>query len=586
MQTTNYSLPELLERASRKTLTIPRFQRDFTWSRAQVSLLVDSMSRSYPIGSLLLLLRNPNFEIGSRSIEAVVREQDQNRPDGGLQGTQSTDENHYILDGQQRITSIFRVFRNADPDKICYFDLRKVFEDHDKNATDWIRFLDGKDAENPPERKSKNRLLRADLIFDQSKTDIYVQEYIEDSGTFDELDKNAKREAGAKVKGVFETIRNYKVPVVVLERESGVESVCRVFETINSTGTRLTTFDLAVARFYDLDLRSMWERTLNEHQILRQFEVDGERVLQVLYLLHANERDGANYDPTRSNMFKLDKNHIKQNWETSSKALAQTFRWARSNGARPKSEGMKKTLPNESLLVPLAAYLGVQERNTHTDIFGNNVLRRWYFSKIMKSGVQASNYQISQNFLTLKQYRDGKQLEPEDVFLDVKAILDLKPSDVRYKSLQNVFAIKMRQDFFGAALDDNAELDDHHIFPRNAKKFGLPTNLLDSICNRVWLSRSINRSIRDKLPEEYLGKLAEDARKSGTLPEFKERMSDCLIPGDPTDLSWEKGFTVNNFQDFCQKRAELVLKEVGNIVGHAALKTASRQDKGQIDYVD
>ncbi|MBC6443319.1 MAG: DUF262 domain-containing protein [Rhodobacteraceae bacterium] len=49
MQTTSYSLSDILAKASRRSLTIPQFQRDFTWNRQQMRLLVDSMSRSYPI---------------------------------------------------------------------------------------------------------------------------------------------------------------------------------------------------------------------------------------------------------------------------------------------------------------------------------------------------------------------------------------------------------------------------------------------------------------------------------------------------------------------------------------------------------
>ena len=51
-------------------------------------------------------------------------------------------------------------------------------------------------------------------------------------------------------KGVFEAIRKFSIPFVALDNDAPLESVCRVFETINSTGTRLTTFDLAVARYY------------------------------------------------------------------------------------------------------------------------------------------------------------------------------------------------------------------------------------------------------------------------------------------------------------------------------------------------
>jgi uncharacterized protein with ParB-like and HNH nuclease domain len=55
VQTTSFSLGELLRRAKEGTLTVPQFQRPFVWRPSQVKLLIDSISRSYPIGSLLLL---------------------------------------------------------------------------------------------------------------------------------------------------------------------------------------------------------------------------------------------------------------------------------------------------------------------------------------------------------------------------------------------------------------------------------------------------------------------------------------------------------------------------------------------------
>ncbi|MBC6436829.1 MAG: DUF262 domain-containing protein [Rhodobacteraceae bacterium] len=582
MQTTSYSLPDILARASRKSLTIPQFQRDFTWNKQQMRLLVDSMSRSYPIGSLLLLLRSPEFEIGWRSLDAVIYDRQDRDMDEGSQSASSTDENHYVLDGQQRLTSIFRVFRNADPDKVCYFYLKDLINREPGNDTGGLKFHARNRSTGHPDRKLKNRYLRADIILDQHKTDVYVSEYFEDSEDFEEWDKTDRREAAARVKGIFETIRNYKVPVVVLERESGVESVCRVFETINSTGKRLTTFDLAVAKFFpEPDLRELWDKTLRQHPILREFEVDGERVLQVLHLVRATQQ-GKNYEPTRSNLFRLEREGMEQEWESASEALADTFRWVRGQGARPKSDGMKNTLPNESILVPLAAYRSLQKQmNSGKPLNTDAIVRHWYFSKIMQAGAaQASNYKISRDFVALRDYLEGNNsLEPDKVELNVDNVLDLKPSDVRYKALQNVFAITMREDLFGNMIESKTELDDHHIFPRHAhKQEKLPLNLLDSICNRILLSRSVNRSLGAEYPKDYLGDLVRDARRSGTLDGFARRMRDCLIPGDSREPSWAEDLNTSNFEGFCHKRAELIIESVRGIIGNALQTRKFRGD--------
>lgn len=563
MQTTSYSLGELLRRAKNGSLTIPQFQRQFIWRESQVKLLIDSMSRSYPIGSLLLLARKADLPLTTRSIEAEIRDgypSDSTFPTGT-----GPDEESYILDGQQRTTSIARVFLNAHPKKLYYFDLKLMLEAHDREETSWIRALQRGKTE--PDRKKNNRLLRADIILDQARADIYVSEYIEDSGDFPEFqdDRTAGRKAAARIKGVFETMRNYKVPVVMLERDSGVESVCRVFETINSTGTRLTTFDLAVARFYPQpDLRGLWADALEEHPILKAFRVDGERVLQVLYLV-ASARNNKYPDPTRSNLLALTPDEIHQEWARSSVALADTYRWARAYGARPE------TLPSDHVLVALAAVGSlVQDPNAESWKDGD-LIRRWYFSKIMQSGAsQASNYRIGQDFIVLRQYAEhNKAPHSSDVILNAEMVLHLKPSDVRYKSLQNVFAMTLRQDLVSSQkIDSESVLHDHHIFPKNARrKHGLSQRMLDGICNRVPVLEASNLSLGEGYPESYFEEMAARARSLGTLGDLSRRLRDAMIPGDPEDSAWASSFAVDRFEAFCQRRAELIVSRVWEIVG-------------------
>lgn len=172
MQTTNYSLHELLVRAKVASLTIPQFQRQFVWRESQVKLLIDSISRSYPIGSLLLLDKEPNMPLASRTIEAEIREE--YPPDDSIltDSLTQTEVESYILDGQQRTTSIARVFLNAHPRGLYYFDLKQMLEVHQEGDTSWIRVR--KRGKTNPDRKENNRLLRADIALDQTKADIYI----------------------------------------------------------------------------------------------------------------------------------------------------------------------------------------------------------------------------------------------------------------------------------------------------------------------------------------------------------------------------------------------------------------------------
>ena len=575
MQTTSYSLGELLRRVKDQDLTIPQFQRKFIWYESQVKLLIDSISRSYPIGSLLILDRKPDLPLASRSIRAEIRD---GYPPGDLvdSAERGTETESYILDGQQRTTSIARVFLNAHPRKLYYFDLKLMLELHHEEDTSWIRVRARGKTE--PDRKERNRLLRADLILYQQTTNIYVSEYLEDSGDFPEFDGNrqAAREAAAIIQGIFETIRNYKVPVVTLDRDRGVESICRVFETINSTGTRLRTFDLAVARFFpEPDLRKLWEDDLERHSILKDFEVDGERVLQVLSLVLAG-RAGGYADPSRSKQLDLPRDAIEDEWSRSVEALAITYRWARAQGARAES----RTLPNHNVLVALAAIRSLfSSEDLNQEIWpDNDFIRRWYFSKVIQAGAsQASNYRIGQDFSALRRYlKEGIQPRPEEVILNPDIIQKIKPSDVRYRSLLNVFATTIRHDLVsGGNIDSESKLHDHHIYPSNAgKKHGLATAMLDSICNRIPILAGTNQSLNEAYPQEYFGKLAEQARAQGTLDGLRRRLHDCMIPGDPGEVAWPDSFALENFKEFCRQRAELIVSRVREVIG-ASLKVGS-----------
>ena len=579
MQTTSYSLGELLRRVRDQNLTIPQFQRKFIWSEAQVKLLVDSISRSYPIGSLLILDKKPDLPLASRSIEAEIREDPPSDALGNV-GTQTEIES-YILDGQQRTTSIARVFLNAHPKKLYYVDLKSMLELHPKEETSWIRVTAR--GKTNPDRKKNNRLLRADLVLDQSKADIYVSEYIEDSGDFPEFesDRKAAREAAASIKGIFETIRNYEVPVVTLDRDRGVESVCRVFETINSTGTRLRTFDLAVARFFPKpDLRKLWEDALERFPILSEkgFDVDGERVLQVLYLVLAG-REGKYPDPSRNNQLALRPDSINREWARSCEALAITYQWAQAQGARPE------TLPNHNVLVALAAVRSLfsSEDLNRTIWPDNDFIRRWYFSKVIQAGAsQASNYKIGQDFQALHRYiKEGIHPHPEEVILNPDIILTIKPSDVRYKSLQNVFATTIRQDLIsGTNINSESKLDDHHIYPRNAhKRHRLSLKMLDSICNRIPILSTSNQSLNEAYPQEYLKEMADQARAQGTLEGLQRRLSDCMIPGDPSNPAWPDNFALDKFEDFCRRRAELIVSRVREVIGESLKVSTLSEDE-------
>ena len=110
------------------------------------------------------------------------------------------------------------------------------------------------------------------------------------------------------------------------------------------------------------------------------------------------------------------------------------------------------------------------------------------------------------------------------------------------------------------------DLEDHHIFPRSLhKKFNLLLKEVDSIVNRLIISKTTNQSLSDKIPQEYFSDLQKLATQNGIIPDVNKRLKDCLIPGSIASSEFTQQFDVLKFKEFLKNRAELILERVGDI---------------------
>lgn len=89
---------DLIEETDQGSLLLPRFQRSFVWKRPDIKEFIDSVYREYPVGALAtwesdkLSEGSVDGSAGGRSVRSV-----------------------YLLDGQQRVTSIYGVIRGSLP---------------------------------------------------------------------------------------------------------------------------------------------------------------------------------------------------------------------------------------------------------------------------------------------------------------------------------------------------------------------------------------------------------------------------------------------------------------------------------------
>src|SRR5207248_2076086 len=99
-------IDELSRRIVSGDILLPKFQRDFVWERPQILMLLDSIARGYPIGSILLWQSRQELRSENRIADLEIKLP---KPDYPV---------NYLLDGQQRLSTICgAIFWSGDDPK-------------------------------------------------------------------------------------------------------------------------------------------------------------------------------------------------------------------------------------------------------------------------------------------------------------------------------------------------------------------------------------------------------------------------------------------------------------------------------------
>ena len=205
----------LIEDIKQGRIKIPKFQRPYVWEDEQALKLLDSVASSYPIGSLLIWRTGAKLNTERSFGEFVLPETDDMTP---------TD---YVLDGQQRLTVIYSCFGAGANDAgfAASYDLEK-------------------------EEFFSQKVIQPGLaVFPLRK--LYDTTALLDFRTALQAHPN-KDVLQPRLDQLIKAITTYKLPNVVL-KDLAVEEVCQIFERINSSGTKLSTYDLMVAATWSND---------------------------------------------------------------------------------------------------------------------------------------------------------------------------------------------------------------------------------------------------------------------------------------------------------------------------------------------
>ena len=568
-KTNDVFLKDLLSDVDRGVIQLPDFQRGWVWGDYRIRSLLASVSRGFPIGAIMTLGAGGDIRFQYRLIEGVPCAYRGVEPD------------EFLLDGQQRLTSLYQALASDGPvgtydsrrrmtERWYYIDMLKAIDPTIEREDAIVSVPKGKKItrdfgrENvldlsSPEDEYRQHMMPTKSLLSGSRE--WEHPYNDYWGRRDDHPCGSTAEFWNEVDNHFlDRITDYQLPVINLEKGTPKEAVCTIFEKVNTGGVSLNTFELVTATLAaeNFSLRDDWAdrraRMRSAYGVLQG--VEGENFLQALTLLSTQERrrqamkSGKSPEQAppisckKADLLNLSLNEYRQ-WADKVEAgftdaaqfLHRQFVFA------------QRDVPYNTQLVPLAA-LYVELRGELKPANAQARLERWYWSGIFSEAYGgATETQFALDLIEVSEYvRNGiePRLVTEASFTPERLVSLRTRNSAAYKGL---YALQMKRGAWdwrsGTPLTlarcHDERIDIHHIFPKawcEKRGQGISAYLYNSVINKTPISAETNRIIGGRSPSLYSTRLdkentdLDEAFKAHWLkPELLrgDKFADCFV---------------------------------------------------------
>jgi len=484
------TIRRLIEGIANGQIRIPAFQREFVWEPERVALFIDSIYKEYPFGSLLFW----------RAKELLKHE----RQLGPYQLPSLRDDYpiDYVLDGQQRVTSIFAAFQTELPRPAngdwtdIYFDYRAPEDPQDPS------FFALSEREADPDRFFPVRVL-----FDSTEYRLATEKV--DKALVGDIDRLQSR------------IKEALIPVELLRTEDRAK-VAIVFERINHQGVPLDTLQLLTAWTWsdDFDLQQRFEdlrESLEEHG----FAGVGEDTSLVLRCCAAIlvER------PTADQLIGLNGSEVRDRFEEVENGIKGAIDFLRSQ----LGVETLRNMPYPTMLIPLSVYFA-SPGNSQIVVPASDrrALEKWFWRSCFSERYSGQTNRVAQHDISeMKNLRESKPTTLGDfavsVGADFFADTVFRLSSARSATFVLMLASVAPRSFISgnrvdlaAALQAYNRREFHHMYPRAyLRSQGVSNDVINCLANMCILNRADNNRIKSRRPSEYRELMPRD----GTLEE-------------------------------------------------------------------
>jgi hypothetical protein len=577
------SLFELLGNIHSGKIQLPDFQRGWVWDDEHIRDLIESVSLSYPIGTIVLL------ETGSESVRFKPR---------GMDGAPQPKEKleYLILDGQQRLTSLYHALfseqvvstkdsRKKPIRRWYYMDMRAALSLSVDRSDAIVSLAEERQVKNfrgeveqdysTKDKEYESGLFPLNQVFDSASWRRGFNAHWKHGAEKGELFDNFEKE-------VIDRFKSYLVPVIIVKKQTPKEAVCQVFEKVNTGGVNLTVFELLTATFAadDFGLRDDWAeraRRFRERKVLTG--VRNTDFLQAIALLvtytkrlralgqGTPEENAPGISCKRKEILRLTVDEYKEWADRADGGFLQAARFLRRQRIFDARD-----LPYRTQVVPLAAVLAWLERDAEPDGVQAK-LAQWYYCGVLGELYgSAVESRFARDLPEIASWVCDDAPPPKTVkdanFIPNRLYTLRTRNSAAYKGIH---ALLMREgclDFrTGQTIEEQIyfedQIDIHHIFPRSwCDQNGVDTGRRDCIVNKTPLSARTNRIIGGNAPTVYIPSLQRTAS-------IEDSRMDSILQSHVVDPA---SIRADDFEAFFRAREDALLSLIGQAMGKPVMR--------------
>ncbi|MGD0651007.1 MAG: DUF262 domain-containing protein [Verrucomicrobiia bacterium] len=580
MEAQNRRLTDWHGKIQRAEMKLPRFQRFEEWDRNRICSLLGMVIQNLPLGITLILEVGDEEKFVSRFLETAP----------AIKGRVY----EHLLDGQQRLTALWRAFHNNYEWETYYVYLKEFDKDHkDKDREDMSVYWRGRyytknGAKYPawcddPEQCLRRGMIPTHLLRPedmQKEIDDWIERAtkpLEPNGGKEELKTfyDFKKRVSDRIKDLRSVVAGYNLPYLSLPAQTEKTVALTVFINMNTNSKPLSTYDIIVAEVEGVTGQALHD--LEEGLAKRHPEVGRYAELSDLILTTSALLQGQL--PNQRGAWNMDTQRMIDGWDTMEKGLTRVANFLKGEGIHDE-----RRLPTNAVLAVIAAlYADIPEagdKRGQDELLLKKYLWHAFFTNRYENSAAThafSDFNVLRGVIRRELKADKTKYTVKDVPIFAEHALaepeELIPVEwpkratIRGRGIMAVASRLGALDFStGERLDANniVHRHYHHVFPDALLREAEVESYVALNC--ALITDKTNISIGRKEPLQYL----KDRYEWVSEQIVRERLQSHLIPmaelanGGYENLSkTEKQEKIKkDFDAFLRKRAELMIKAV------------------------